>query len=276
MLQQFPTGKTNAEDTCQKVTYTYGTVLDASSTMGRLASVQYSVCVPGHTKTVTESYNYHPAGALMGKSLATSICGTDEGVSGCPGVGLFVGYSRDTKGAVTSWNYSGQTAPFVYGSDWAGRHVSMSQLTGVSWRSDPVLTMLVKDGAYDLAGRLSQLTTRSGGIRHQRYIWMEDPGWFWEDVFADAYVAETRSYNVMGQLTSQRWASLPAPPVGLAVTVALLGGGLMRRKSCLIPMVDDLKAEFSGDAAKLKWPVSIDGKKIESETYKIMGILDNK
>ncbi len=210
MLQQFPTGKTNAEDTCQKVTYTYGTVLDASSTMGRLASVQYSVCVPGHTKTVTESYNYHPAGALMGKSLATSICGTDEGVSGCPGVGLFVGYSRDTKGAVTSWNYSGQTAPFVYGSDWAGRHVSMSQLTGVSWRSDPVLTMLVKDGAYDLAGRLSQLTTRSGGIRHQRYIWMEGPGWYWEDVFADAYVAETRSYNVMGQLTSQGWASLPA------------------------------------------------------------------
>jgi hypothetical protein len=26
--------------------------------------------------------------------------------------------------------------------------------------------------------------------------------------------------------------------------------------------------------AKLKWPVSIDGKQIESETYKILGILD--
>jgi hypothetical protein len=32
--------------------------------------------------------------------------------------------------------------------------------------------------------------------------------------------------------------------------------------------------EFSEDKAKLKWPVSIDGKKIESETYKILGILD--
>jgi hypothetical protein len=32
--------------------------------------------------------------------------------------------------------------------------------------------------------------------------------------------------------------------------------------------------DFKGDKAKLKWPVSIDGKKMEAETYKTLGVLD--
>jgi len=48
------------------------------------------------------------------------------------------------------------------------------------------------------------------------------------------------------------------------------------RRSCGIPLVDDIQVEFSGDNAKLKWPVSIDGKKFQSETYKILGVLDKK
>jgi hypothetical protein len=47
-------------------------------------------------------------------------------------------------------------------------------------------------------------------------------------------------------------------------------------RSCRMPLVDELQVEFSGDKAKLKWPVSIDGKKLESETYKILGVLDKK
>jgi hypothetical protein len=46
------------------------------------------------------------------------------------------------------------------------------------------------------------------------------------------------------------------------------------RRSCRMPLVDDIRAEFDGDKAKLMWPVSIDGKKVQSETYKILGILD--
>lgn len=46
-----------------------------------------------------------------------------------------------------------------------------------------------------------------------------------------------------------------------------------RRRSCRIPLVDDVQAEFDGDKAKLKWPVSIDGKKMDSETYKILAVL---
>jgi hypothetical protein len=44
-------------------------------------------------------------------------------------------------------------------------------------------------------------------------------------------------------------------------------------RSCRMPLVDDIEAEFNGNKAKLQWPVSIDGKKIESETYKILGVL---
>lgn len=45
------------------------------------------------------------------------------------------------------------------------------------------------------------------------------------------------------------------------------------RRSCRMPLVDDIQAEFDGDKAKLKWPVSIDGKKMQSETYKIIAVL---
>jgi len=44
-------------------------------------------------------------------------------------------------------------------------------------------------------------------------------------------------------------------------------------RSCRMPLVDDIQAEFDGDKAKLKWSVSIDGKKMESETYKILAVL---
>ena len=45
------------------------------------------------------------------------------------------------------------------------------------------------------------------------------------------------------------------------------------RRSCRMPLVDDIQAEFDGNKATLKWPVSLDGKKMESETYKIIAVL---
>jgi hypothetical protein len=45
------------------------------------------------------------------------------------------------------------------------------------------------------------------------------------------------------------------------------------RRSCHVPLVDSLQADFHGDNAKLMWSVSIDGKKMQSETYKILGVL---
>jgi hypothetical protein len=44
-------------------------------------------------------------------------------------------------------------------------------------------------------------------------------------------------------------------------------------RSCRMPIVDEIEAEFRGDKARLEWPVSLDGKKMQSETYKILGII---
>jgi hypothetical protein len=53
-----------------------------------------------------------------------------------------------------------------------------------------------------------------------------------------------------------------------------MAGRAGNRRSCRMPVVDDIEADFSGDKAKLIWPVSLDGKKMQSETYKILGVLD--
>ena len=53
-----------------------------------------------------------------------------------------------------------------------------------------------------------------------------------------------------------------------------MAGGAGNRRSCRMPLVDTLQVDFKGDNAKLTWSVSIDGKKTQSETYKILGVLD--
>lgn len=53
-----------------------------------------------------------------------------------------------------------------------------------------------------------------------------------------------------------------------------MAGAAGNHRSCRTPVVDDIEAEFKGDNAKLIWPVSLDGKKMQSETYKILGILN--
>jgi hypothetical protein len=53
-----------------------------------------------------------------------------------------------------------------------------------------------------------------------------------------------------------------------------MAGRVGNRRSCRTPLVDSIEADFKGDNAKLIWCVSLDGKKMQSETYKILGILD--
>ena len=53
-------------------------------------------------------------------------------------------------------------------------------------------------------------------------------------------------------------------------------GAAGNHRSCRQPIVDNIDAEFHGDSAKLEWVVSLDGKKKQSETYKVLGILDAK
>jgi hypothetical protein len=53
-----------------------------------------------------------------------------------------------------------------------------------------------------------------------------------------------------------------------------MAGPRGNHRSCRMPLVDNIQAEFHGDNAKLEWVVSLDGKKKQSETYKILAILD--
>jgi len=52
-----------------------------------------------------------------------------------------------------------------------------------------------------------------------------------------------------------------------------LAGPRGNHRSCRVPLVDEIQAEFKGDKAKLIWPVSLDGKKMQTETYRILGVL---
>ncbi len=53
-----------------------------------------------------------------------------------------------------------------------------------------------------------------------------------------------------------------------------MAGRVGNRRSCRMPLVDNIQADFHGDNAKLIWAVSLDGKKMQSETYKVLAILD--
>lgn len=45
-------------------------------------------------------------------------------------------------------------------------------------------------------------------------------------------------------------------------------------RSCRVPLIADINADFHGDKAKLEWLVSLDGKKKQSETYRVLAILE--
>ena len=53
-------------------------------------------------------------------------------------------------------------------------------------------------------------------------------------------------------------------------------GDHVNRRSCRIPLTNEIEAEFDGSDAKLQWTVSVDGKKAESETYKVLGVFDKQ
>jgi hypothetical protein len=53
-----------------------------------------------------------------------------------------------------------------------------------------------------------------------------------------------------------------------------MAGPAGNRRSCRAPVVDTIQVDFHGDNAKLIWPVSLDGKKMQAEAYKILGVLD--
>ena len=50
-------------------------------------------------------------------------------------------------------------------------------------------------------------------------------------------------------------------------------GNYVNRHSCGMPLTPRAEAEFTGQSARLSWQVGQDGKKIESETYRVVAVL---
>jgi hypothetical protein len=82
------------------------------------------------------------------------------------------------------------------------------------------------------------------------------------------------TYNVVGTTLS---LLLPDGRVALVNCVNKYSpkGNYINRRSCAMPLVDHVQAEFNGKTAKLKWSTGPEGK-AESETYKVVTFLDKQ
>ena len=92
-------------------------------------------------------------------------------------------------------------------------------------------------------------------------------------VHATYLPARTISYSVTGATFA---LLLPDGRVTIVNCVSKykLKADYVNKRSCRTPVVTNIKAEFKKDNAKLKWSVSLDGKKTQSETYKILGVFE--
>ncbi|MGO9437536.1 MAG: hypothetical protein ACLPH3_13585 [Terracidiphilus sp.] len=87
--------------------------------------------------------------------------------------------------------------------------------------------------------------------------------------------AGAASYNLTGTTLS---LLLPDGKIALVNCVNKYSpkGTYILRRSCGMPLVEHVQAEFKGNIAKLEWPVGPDGRKTESEKYKIVAMLDKR
>ena len=82
------------------------------------------------------------------------------------------------------------------------------------------------------------------------------------------------SYSVTGATLSLRLPDGRTAVVNCVSKFAeRFAGPAGNHRSCREPLTDDIRADFKGKNAKLSWSVSLDGKKFESETYRILAVL---
>lgn len=53
-------------------------------------------------------------------------------------------------------------------------------------------------------------------------------------------------------------------------------GTALNRRSCAMPLVEHVEANFDGPHARLKWLAGVDHPKTETETYKVVALLDKR
>jgi hypothetical protein len=84
--------------------------------------------------------------------------------------------------------------------------------------------------------------------------------------------AQSGTYNVSGATFS---LLLPDGRLVVVTCSAKLNWSNLNGvyRSCRQPLTETVDATFSGDNAKLEWVVSLDGRKKQSETYKMIAVL---
>jgi RHS repeat-associated protein len=212
-IQRYANGKNNAEDMCQRVTYSYDTnPYDSTGkyqyTTGRLTAAVYPVCnvLDSTNVSVTEMYSYHPAGAVTIKDLHIYKPWRDDNY------GRWVDAWGDVEADYT-YNLAGQTSSLVlpstlvpsgccasviqpvtytYGYDGMARPVSMVDNNPNS--NNGYSTTWAQNVQYDFAGRLTNWQRYNATSRDYYGNWV------------DVSVAETLGYNANSQLTSMSWS----------------------------------------------------------------------
>jgi RHS repeat-associated protein len=185
-VQRYPSGQSNAEDTCQRETYYWDSNPFNSSysqyALGRLAAIQYyapasglgmSGCASsGYVSTFQEQYSYNVGGAKINKGVLLTRNLQSTTTSGPYTVDLESSYTYDNEGRMLTVQYPGTTGSsgpnLGYAYDAMGRLNTMTDVNASN--------TLISAATYDPANRL---LTIAGSVYN-----------------------ETRSYNVMGQLTA--------------------------------------------------------------------------
>jgi len=90
--------------------------------------------------------------------------------------------------------------------------------------------------------------------------------------FVNSYTGIAQNLNLRGATFTLQLPNGDKAVVNCTSKFAERFAGPGNVRSCRVPLVDNFDADFHGDKAKLIWPVSLDGKKYESETYKIIAV----
>jgi hypothetical protein len=94
--------------------------------------------------------------------------------------------------------------------------------------------------------------------------------------FVSGYTGIAQNLNLRGATLTLQLPNGDMAVVNCASKFQERFAGPGNVRSCRVPLVDSFEADFNGDKAKLMWPVSLDGKKTASETYKIIAVFKGK
>ena len=95
-------------------------------------------------------------------------------------------------------------------------------------------------------------------------------------VFVSGYTGVEQNLNLRGATLTLQLPNGDTAVVNCSSKFQERFAGPGNVRSCRVPLVDSFEADFNGDKAKLMWPVSLDGKKTASETYKIIAVFKGK